>query len=163
MQPSTSTLPVPPTSTTLVTSSLITSPKPPMPELYIPPLPIESVSLAEPIVAPIAPQPQPSLPPTKNPPLPISTSPDILHTVVASTTLNPLYISILDATVCQENKMASLQSQSESSNALETSTAETASLPPSESHDESLNHSPKTVRKKKGSKKRKEARGLQWL
>nr|TKR98076.1 hypothetical protein D5086_0000206770 [Populus alba] len=160
MQPSTSTLPVPPTSTTMVTLSLITSPKPPLPELSIPPLPIEPVALAEPIVAP---QPPPSLPPTKNPPLPIPTSTDILHTIVASTNLNPWHISILDATVCQESKMASLRSQSESSNAMETSTAETASMPLSESHDESPNYSPKTVRKKKGGKKHKEARGLQWF
>jgi hypothetical protein len=72
---------------------------------------------------------------------------------------------LLETTTCLESKMDSLQSTSEASSAIEASTAETSttSLPLSESHDDSPNPSPKTVRKKKGGRKRKEAKGFQWL
>ena len=184
LQPSTSGLPIPTIPNTLATSSLITSPKPPLPDLSIPSLPPEPVSFAEPIVAPplleltipsVIPEPvalakpivaPASFPHTNMPshlPIPLPTSNDTVPTIEVSTNLNSQHLSVLDTTVCLESKMASLQSHSESSNAMETSTAETASIPFSESYDEAPNPSPKTIRKKKGGKKRKEARGLQWV
>ncbi|KAJ6871911.1 hypothetical protein NC651_031103 [Populus alba x Populus x berolinensis] len=71
----------------------------------------------------------------------------------------------IDTTNCFISRMDSLQSNSDAYSALEASNAETstASIPHSESHDDSPKPSPKTVRKKKGGKKRKEARGLQWF
>lgn len=119
------------------------------------------------VVAPLPPVP----PPTRN----ASLSPPILNAKLISDASKPLdegstgYQSqpqtLLETTTCLESKMDSLQSTSEASSAIEASTAETstASLPLSESHDDSPNPSPKTVRKKKGGRKRKEAKGFQWL
>ena len=67
----------------------------------------------------------------------------------------------LDTTKCMERKMDSLKSHSDASSAIEVSAeTSTASIPPNDSHDDSPSPSPKTVRKKKGGRKRKETRGL---
>jgi len=170
-QPSTSALPIPIPPKAI--SSLIPSPIPPLIDSYTQPLPSAP---AEPVVAPlspslstanaapvVAPLSPPNIPPQNNPYLPLPTLEETMPNAVASTDLNTQHQPVLDTTTCLESKMASLQSHSESSSVMEASTAETASLPLSESHDESPNPSPKTVWKKKGGRRRKEARGLQWL
>ena len=73
--------------------------------------------------------------------------------------LDSHHITILNTTTCLESKMDSLRTVSESSSAtIETSAGTSPSLVPSAiSHSPSP--SPKTVRKKKGGRKKKEARG----
>jgi hypothetical protein len=71
------------------------------------------------------------------------------------------HLQPLDTTNCMESKMASLQSHSDASSAVDVlAETSTASIPPCESHDDSPTPSPKTVRKKKGGRKRKEVKGL---
>ncbi|KAG6794318.1 hypothetical protein POTOM_003563 [Populus tomentosa] len=133
----------------------------PIPTINLPPVTTDGV---------IAPMPPIPLPPLKVPlSLPIlnanSHSDDTIPLDVGSIDYQPQPKPLLDTTICFESKLDSLHSTSEASYAVEASTAETstASLPFSESHDDSPNPSPKTVRKRKGGKKRKEAKGLQWL
>ncbi|KAJ6917682.1 hypothetical protein NC652_019880 [Populus alba x Populus x berolinensis] len=68
------------------------------------------------------------------------------------------HITVLNTTACIESKMDSLRTISESSSATIETTADTpsASLPTASA---SPSPSPKTVRKKKGGRKKKEARG----
>ncbi|KAL9388199.1 hypothetical protein Peur_021323 [Populus x canadensis] len=119
----------------------------------------------------IHPMEQPHSQPTTQPPTipndPTSTAqpnPDcspILQSNLDPIALNTLLFQPLDTTTCMESKMASLQSQSDASSAIEVSAeTSTTSVPPSESHDDSPTPSPKTVRKKKGGRKRKEVKGL---
>jgi len=119
----------------------------------------------------IHPMEQPHSQPTTQPPTipndPTSTAqpnPDcspILQSNPDPITLNTLLFQPLDTTTCMESKMASLQSQSDASSAIEVSAeTSTTSVPPSESHDDSPTPSPKTVRKKKGGRKGKEVKGL---
>ncbi|KAJ6917681.1 hypothetical protein NC652_019880 [Populus alba x Populus x berolinensis] len=75
------------------------------------------------------------------------------------------HITVLNTTACIESKMDSLRTISESSSATIETTADTpsASLPTAsafvQSPSPSPSPSPKTVRKKKGGRKKKEARG----
>ncbi|KAJ6867748.1 hypothetical protein NC652_038827 [Populus alba x Populus x berolinensis] len=73
------------------------------------------------------------------------------------------HITVLNTTACIESKMDSLRTISESSFATIETTADTpsASLPTASAfvQSPSPSPSPKTVRKKKGGRKKKEARG----
>nr|TKS07734.1 hypothetical protein D5086_0000109880 [Populus alba] len=85
----------------------------------------------------------------------------ILQSAMAPIALHTNLFQPLDTATCMENKMASLQSQSDASSAIEVSVeTSTASVLPSDSHDDSPVPSPKTVRKKKGGRKRKEVKDL---
>ena len=157
-------------STTTLLPSQNSMPHPPSITLHpshktthspVPPLALTS---AHPLIEPLSPR---HTPPTHIPtPLPIpaaNTLPLVVENAKeGSTDLTKQHQPILDTTICLESKMASLQSNSESSTACEDSTAETSTVSPS-LHDDSPPPSPKTVRKKKGGKKRKEAKGLLWL
>jgi len=67
----------------------------------------------------------------------------------------------LDTIECMESKMDSLKSHSDAFSAVEVSAENsTASIPPNDSHADSPVPSPKTNKKKKGGRKRKEAKGL---
>jgi len=137
---------------------------PPLPPASIPSLPpasanpsVESISFKQ-------------LPPHNHTQLPIPIPADNRlidekHSEEGSTDIPTQHQPVLDTTICLESKMASLQSNSASSSACEASTAETSTVSPpfSESHDDSPQPSPKTVQKKRGGKKRKEAKGLLWL
>ncbi|KAJ6991656.1 hypothetical protein NC653_019736 [Populus alba x Populus x berolinensis] len=159
--PSTSSqIPIPPTDT-LIPATIQTLP----PNLSIP-----TINLPPATIDVIAPLPSMLLPSLKVP-----QSLPILNANDQSADTNPIdgvplayqpqLKPMLDTTICLESKMDSLHSTSEASSAVEASTAETSTAPLlfNESHDDSPNPSPKTVRKRKGGKKRKEARGLQWL
>lgn len=105
---------------------------------------------AEVEVAPLPPIPLPTLPVPISLPNP-NTNPnsDDNQSLDEGSTGNPPHLqSFLDTNTC-----------------LEASTAETSttSIPLSESHIVSPNPSPKTGRKKKGGRKRREAKGFQWL
>ena len=159
-----------------------TSTQPPTPTAIPLPEPINSVSSQRKTELPLPPMPHTSINPIFEPititHIPSPIPPQIPMTIPASTL--PLEVEkadaelidlptkhqpVTDTVTCQENKMASLHSNSASSTACEDSTAETStiSLSLNESHDDSPQPSPKTVRKKKAGKKRKEARGLLWL
>lgn len=67
--------------------------------------------------------------------------------------------SFMDNAPCQESKIDSLRTHSESTHVAIDTTGETSSTSIA-AHDASLSFSPKTTRKKKGARKRKEVKYL---
>ena len=162
--PSTSTQPPSPNDIPL--PSLINS-APPQNKITDSPTPSLPPTSANHIDEPLSLQHIPTPIPTQIPlPPPVDTLPFYVENAAeGSTNITNPHQPVLNTTTCLENKMASLQSNSASSTACEDSTAETSTISPpfNESHDDSPQPSPKTARKKRGGKKRKEAKGLLWL
>jgi hypothetical protein len=163
--------PAPPPQTIPVPISFPTQPNTAnIPDSIPSPQPSPKTNLAIPsTVAPPSPTPtpQPHHHTLSNPaPAPAPPSPPAMETCDSSNAsgnecpeLEPHHITDLNTNTCLESKMDSLRTISESSSAtLEVSGATSpAFVPPNFFHSPSP--SPKTVRKKKGGKKKKEAKG----
>ncbi|KAL3570417.1 hypothetical protein D5086_027666 [Populus alba] len=160
-----------PTSPILPTATQATSPQPkassPQPKKHTDhaPVPPSTVPLPTDSSLPPIDSTQPS--PTKHLSLPndfhSSAQPNFepFHNNAASVAPSISQLQLLDTTNCMESKMASLQSHSDASSAVDgLAETSTACIPPCDSHDDSPIPSPKTVRKKKGGRKRKEVKGL---
>jgi hypothetical protein len=148
--PSTSTQPPSPNDIPL--PSLINS-APPQNKITDSPTPSLPPTSANHIDEPLSLQHIPTPIPTQIPlPPPVDTLPLYVENAAeGSTNITNPHQPVLNTTTCLENKMASLQSNSASSTACEDSTAETSTISPpfNESHDDSLQPSPKTARKKR--------------
>ncbi|KAJ6980752.1 hypothetical protein NC653_024184 [Populus alba x Populus x berolinensis] len=97
----------------------------------------------------------------------LDTIPTLLATVIPSDesdsdppTNTHTSLHAIDTALCQESKMDSLATTSESSHTATTEATMETSSTFTATHDASPTSSPKTVRKKKGGRKRKEVRCL---